>query len=141
MRLIRPLCAGISRVTAWESEQGFCVKAVRKPAGGVLPGPVLESPPGARPAGQYIRTVADWSSSQNNNNNAWNQNFNNGNQNNNNKNNTNSVRAVRGFTQKQTGGETLLSGAPAHRGTPGAESAREFGIFGRILFLGEIYAA
>lgn len=38
-----------------------------------------------------------WSSSENNANNAWNQNFNNGNQNNNNKNNNNRVRAVRGF--------------------------------------------
>ena len=41
-----------------------------------------------------------WSSSQNNNNNAWNQRFSDGNQNNNNKNNTNSVRAVRDFAQK-----------------------------------------
>ena len=38
-----------------------------------------------------------WSSTENNNNNAWKQNFNNGNQNNNNKNNTNYVRAVRAF--------------------------------------------
>ncbi len=38
-----------------------------------------------------------WSSSENDDNNAWNQNFNNGNQNNNNKNNTNYVRPVRGF--------------------------------------------
>ena len=36
-----------------------------------------------------------WSSTENNNNNAWNQNFNNGNQNNNNKNNNNQVRCVR----------------------------------------------
>ncbi len=42
-----------------------------------------------------------WSSSQNNSNNVWNQNFNNGNQNNNNKNNTLRVRAVRGFKQTQ----------------------------------------
>jgi hypothetical protein len=49
---------------------------------------------------QNLRTKADWSSSQNNPNNAWNQNFNNGNQNNwNNKNNQNRVCAVRGFTQ------------------------------------------
>ena len=41
-----------------------------------------------------------WSSTENDNNNAWNQNFNNGNQNNNNnKNNTNYVRAIRGFQQ------------------------------------------
>jgi hypothetical protein len=40
-----------------------------------------------------------WSSTENNNNNAWKQNFNNGNQNNNNKNNTNRVRAVRDFKQ------------------------------------------
>jgi len=40
-----------------------------------------------------------WSSTENNNNNAWNQNFDNGNQNNNNKNNTNYVRAVRDFKQ------------------------------------------
>ena len=102
MRRFRPPCAGISRVTAWESEQGFCVKAVREPAGCTSPQPVLEYLAGIRPSGQYIRTVADWSSSQNdnNNNNAWNQNFNNGNQNNNNKNNTNNVRAIRGFTQK-----------------------------------------
>jgi hypothetical protein len=38
-----------------------------------------------------------WSSTENDTNNAWNQNFNNGNQNNNNKNNTNYVRPVRGF--------------------------------------------
>lgn len=39
-----------------------------------------------------------WSSSQNNADNAWNQNFDNGNQNDdNNKNNTNHVRPVRGF--------------------------------------------
>jgi hypothetical protein len=39
-----------------------------------------------------------WSSTENDSNNAWNQNFDNGNQNNNNKNNTNiRVRAVRGF--------------------------------------------
>ena len=35
-----------------------------------------------------------WSSSENNANNAWNQNFNNGNQNNNNRNNENRVRPV-----------------------------------------------
>ena len=41
-----------------------------------------------------------WSSSENNSNNAWNQNFNNGNQNNNNKNNnTLPVRAVRGLNK------------------------------------------
>lgn len=40
-----------------------------------------------------------WSSSENNANNAWKQNFNNGNQNNDNKNNTNYVRAVRDFKQ------------------------------------------
>lgn len=50
-----------------------------------------------------------WSSSENDNNNAWNQNFNNGNQNNDNKNNTNYVRAVRGFKQKQImPGELML---------------------------------
>ncbi|MEI6623348.1 MAG: hypothetical protein WCP28_15715 [Actinomycetes bacterium] len=38
-----------------------------------------------------------WSSSQNDANNAWNQNFDNGNQNNDNKDNTNHVRPVRGF--------------------------------------------
>ncbi len=37
-----------------------------------------------------------WSSTENDNNNAWKQNFNNGNQNNNNKNNNKRVRAVRG---------------------------------------------
>ena len=42
-----------------------------------------------------------WSSTENDNNNAWKQNFNNGNQNNNNKNNTNYVRAVRGFKQSR----------------------------------------
>jgi len=40
-----------------------------------------------------------WSSTENDANNAWNQNFNNGNQNNNNKNNKLCVRAVRGFEQ------------------------------------------
>jgi hypothetical protein len=86
---VKPSCAGFSRVKVWESEQGFCVKAVRKPAGCFLPQPVWESLSGVRPLGQNIRTIIDWSSSQNNINNAWNQNFNNGNQNNNNKNNTN----------------------------------------------------
>ena len=38
-----------------------------------------------------------WSSSENNANNAWNQNFDNGNQNNNNKTNNNRVRPVRDF--------------------------------------------
>ena len=94
-------CAGFFRVTARKSEQGFCVKAVRKPVGCFIPQPVWQSPSGTRPAGQNIRTINYWSSSQNNNNNAWNQNFNNGNRNNNNKNNTNTVRAVRGFTQNQ----------------------------------------
>ncbi|HOW16325.1 MAG TPA: hypothetical protein PK443_01290 [bacterium] len=41
-----------------------------------------------------------WSSSENNDNNAWNQNFNNGNQNNNNKDNNNNVRCARDFKQK-----------------------------------------
>jgi hypothetical protein len=128
MHRVKPLRAGFSRVTAREREQGFCVKAVRKPVGCIVPQPVQESPPGARPAGQNIRTVADWSSSQNNNNNAWNQNFSDGRQNNNNKNNTNSVRAVRGFTQKQNGGETLQG------------IARKYGIFGQPFFLGNIHA-
>ena len=45
-----------------------------------------------------------WSSTENDNNNAWKQNFNNGNQNNNNKNNNNNyVRAVRGFKQNNKG--------------------------------------
>jgi hypothetical protein len=38
-----------------------------------------------------------WSSTENNANNAWNQNFDNGNQNNDNKDNNNRVRCVRGF--------------------------------------------
>ena len=100
-RRVKPLRAGFSRVTVREREQGFCVKAVRKPAGSVMPLSVWQSPPGVRPVGKNIRTVADWSSSQNNNNNAWNQNFSDGRQNNNNKNNDNNVRAVRGFTQNK----------------------------------------
>jgi hypothetical protein len=93
--------AGISSVTALGSVQGFCVKAVRKPVELLfMPSAGIgKSYPGVRRNEQYIRTFADWSSSENNNNNAWNQNFSDGNQNNNNKNNTNSVRAVRGFTQ------------------------------------------
>ncbi|MDR1586440.1 MAG: hypothetical protein LBS57_03165 [Treponema sp.] len=93
--------AGIPSVTVLGSEQGFCVKAVRKPAELLLKPStgIGKSCPGIRRNEQYIRTFADWSSSENNNNNAWNQNFSDGNQNNNNKNNTNSVRAVRGFTQ------------------------------------------
>jgi hypothetical protein len=93
--------AGISRVTALESEQGFCVKAVWKPAELLfMPSAGIgKSCPGIRRDEQYIRTFADWSSSENNNNNAWEQNFSNGRQNDNNKTNTNSVRAVRGFTQ------------------------------------------
>ena len=128
MRRVKPLRAGFFRVTVRESEQGFCVKAVRKP-GGIALSPVWESLSGIRPAGKNIRTVADWSSSQNNNNNAWNQNFSDGRQNNNNKNNTNSVRAIRGFTQNQTEGETF----------PGF--AQKYGIFGQALFSGNIYAA
>jgi hypothetical protein len=42
-----------------------------------------------------------WSSSENDNNNAWNQNFNNGDQNTNDKNNTLYVRAVRDFKQNK----------------------------------------
>jgi hypothetical protein len=95
--------AGIPFVTALGSEQGFCVKAVRKPAEPLsfLSTDIGKSCPGILRNEQYIRTFADWSSSENNNNNAWNQRFSDGNQNNNNnnKNNTNSVRAVRGFTQ------------------------------------------
>jgi len=69
--------------------------------------------PGVRPAGQNIRTSDDWSSSQNNANNAWNQNFGSGSQNNNNnKNNTNSVRAVRGFTQERGRGEIPFPPGP-----------------------------
>jgi hypothetical protein len=93
--------AGISSVMALESEQGFCVKAVWKPAELLfMPSAGIEKPhPDARWDEQYIRTIADWSSSENNNNNAWNQRFSDGNQNNNNKTNTNSVRAVRDFAQ------------------------------------------
>jgi len=140
MRLVRLPCARISSVTALESEHGFCVKAVRKPIGCLLPQSVLEFLPGKRMAGQYIRTIYDWSSSQNNNNNAWKQNFNNGNQNNNNKNNTNSVRAVRGFTQKQIGRETFLSRKPALWGNFDTETVLEYKIFGQSPFFGEIYA-
>ena len=115
-RSVKPSQAGFSRVTALESERGFCVKAVRKPDDCILPRPVWEPSQGGRPVGRNIRTIGDWSSSQNNNNNAWNQNFNNGNQNDNNKNNTNSVRAVRGFTQKQNRGNlpenNVFSGGP-----------------------------
>ena len=101
MLRVKSFCAGFFRVTVREREQGFCVKAVRKPVGCLLPQPVWQSLPDTRPSGHNIRTIADWSSSQYNNNNAWNQNFNNGNQNNNNKNNTNYVRAIRGFTQNK----------------------------------------
>jgi hypothetical protein len=102
LRTIRPGGnAGISRVTAPESEQGFCVKAVRKPVELLfMPSSGIgKSCPGVRRDEQYIRTFADWSSSENNSNNAWKQRFSDGNQNNNNKTNTNSVRAVRDFTQ------------------------------------------
>jgi squalene cyclase len=92
-----------------EREQGFCVKAVREPAGCIIPQPVQIFLLGGRPMEKNIRTIIDWSSSQNNNNNAWNQNFDNGNQNNNNKNNTNNVRAIRGFTQKR---RVILQGLP-----------------------------
>jgi hypothetical protein len=115
---------------AWESEQGFCVKAVWEPAGRISPQLVLESLPDVHPVGRYTRTVADWSSSQNdNNNNAWSQRFSDGNQNNNNKNNEFSVRAVRGFTQEQTGGETRTG------------LAQRYYIFGQALFLENVYAA
>jgi hypothetical protein len=113
-RSIKLPCAGFSRVeaalvaTVRESEQGFCVKAVRKPIGCndepmfTQPQSVLESLLGIRLAGQNICTKRNWSSSENNNNNAWNQSFSTGSQNNNNKNNSNYVRAIRGFTQKQS---------------------------------------
>ena len=57
-----PVCAGVFHVVAlvtpaWKSERGFCVKAVRKPVGCLMPRPVWQSPPGARPAGQNIRTI------------------------------------------------------------------------------------
>jgi hypothetical protein len=93
--------AGISFVTALESEQGFCVKAARKPEELLfMPSTGTgKTHPGERRDERYIRTIADWSSSENNTNNAWDQRFSDGNQNNNNKTNTNSVRAVRGFTQ------------------------------------------
>jgi hypothetical protein len=93
--------AGIPGATVPGREQGFCVKAVRKPAELLfMPSTGIgKTCPGARRDEQYIRTIADWSSSENNNNNAWKQRFSDGNQNNNNKTNTNSVRAVRGFTQ------------------------------------------
>jgi hypothetical protein len=42
-----------------------------------------------------------WSSTENNANNAWNQNFSGGGENNDNKNNTNQVRCVRGFKQNE----------------------------------------
>jgi hypothetical protein len=100
--------AGIPGVTVSGREQGFCVKAVRDPAGlAVMPSAGIGKPcPGVRRNEQYIRTFANnaciaWSSSENNSNNAWNQNFSDGRQNNNNKNNTNSVQAVRGFTQNR----------------------------------------
>jgi hypothetical protein len=103
--------AGISSVTALESEQGFCVKAMRKPAELRLTPSfgIGKSCPGARRDEQYIRIFADWSSSENNSNNAWKQRFSDGNQNNNNKTNTNSVRAVRDFTQSH------VQGAPEGR--------------------------
>lgn len=50
----------------------------------------------AAPSMTHLHT---WSSTENNNNNAYNVNFNNGNVNNNNKNNSNKVRAVRDFWQ------------------------------------------
>ena len=133
---IKPPRAGFSRATVRESGQGFCVKAVRKPAGCVTPLPVQESPAGIRPPWQNIRTIADWSSSQNNINNAWIQNFSDGRQNNNNKNNTNSVRAIRGFTQKQKGRETFPK-EPQVRKAPMV--AGKHNVFRRPFF-GNIYA-
>ena len=53
-----------------------------------------------------------WSSTENDNNNAWNQNFNNGNQNNNNKDNNKRVRAVRGFEQDNGMPGIIDSGHP-----------------------------
>ena len=109
-----PPRVGFSRVTVRGSELGFCVKAVRKPIDCITPQSVRQTLFGIRRAGQNIRTIADWSSSQNNNNNAWAQRFSDGNQNNNNKNNTLSVRAVRGFTQRQNGREILPKECPKH---------------------------
>jgi hypothetical protein len=85
-----------------ESEQGFCVKAVWKPAA-ILWLSVWEFSFWHSSGGAEYPHKKFWSSSQNDNNdnNAWNQNFDNGNQNNNNKNNDNNVRAVRGFTQNK----------------------------------------
>ena len=111
MPRIRLFCAGTSRFKVWEGEQGFCVKAVRKPVDSFFLQSVLKTLPDNRSPGKNIRTKAFWSSSQNadNNNNAWNQNFDNGNQNNNNKNNNNNVRAIRAFTQKQSVESNTLS--------------------------------
>ena len=100
---MHPGNAGISNATALESEHGFCVIAVRKPA--ELPFVpsfgIAYTFPGARTEKQHIRTFADWSSSESSANNAWIQNFSDGRQNdNNNKTNTNRVRAVRVFAQK-----------------------------------------
>jgi len=51
MLRVKLLRAGFSRATVWESEQGFCVKAVREPVGCITPLPVQESQPGIRPVG------------------------------------------------------------------------------------------
>ena len=63
MFLVKPLLAGFFRVTARESEQGFCVKASRKPVGCILAQPVLQSLPGDRSARLNIRIIVGRSSS------------------------------------------------------------------------------
>jgi retron-type reverse transcriptase len=81
-----------------ESESGFCVKAARIPLDCSTSTGLGVSPERSLLGAPFSRN--HWSSSENNNNNAWNQRFSDGNQNNNNKNNENSVRAVRDFTQE-----------------------------------------
>jgi hypothetical protein len=77
------------RERAW-----FCLKAIK---GLLLKKAVKQN----EQRGLFVHknTFMNWSSSENNDNNAWNQNFNNGNQNNNNKNNDNNVRCARDFEQ------------------------------------------
>jgi len=78
MRRVKTPFAGFSRVTAREREHGFCVKAVWKPVDCFMPQSVWKYLTGIRLTDQNIYTIIYWSSSQNNNNNAWNQNFSNG---------------------------------------------------------------
>ncbi len=95
---------------AWKRARFLCKSGVR--TGRMLFQPQTSLYSAVKTLMNKLHTSAVWSSSANNNNNAWKQRFSDGNQNNNNKNNTNSVRAVRDFAQRQTQAECKTLSVP-----------------------------